>query len=165
MGEVIVVCLSQGLPGPGPTLGSARDLPSHATCHKYHRAVVIDITMDVYESIFMNVTALPMPAYSAIDPVSGLPFTSWLFSQPADYQKLHIPVPYEQTSPVSSQLHPPFPTPAEFGDPFGDPIEMGRWKDRKPSWIQVVPMLTMLKCTTKVYFEFSWRPGIAHQHF
>jgi hypothetical protein len=65
MGEVIVVCLSQGLPGPGPTLGSARDLPSHATCHNYHRAVVIDITMDVYESIFMNVTALPMPAYSA----------------------------------------------------------------------------------------------------
>lgn len=67
--------------------------------------------MDVYESIFMNVTALPMPAHSAIDPVSGLSFTSWLFSQPADYQKLHMPVPYEQMSPVSSQLHPPIPDP------------------------------------------------------
>jgi hypothetical protein len=60
----------------------------------------------VFESI-ITLTVLPMPVYSAIDPISGLSSTSWLLSQlePADYQKLHIPVPYKQMAPVM-QLHP-----------------------------------------------------------
>jgi hypothetical protein len=150
-GEVIVVRLSQALFGPGSTLGSARDLPSHANRHSYHHAVVIDLTLNVFEST-ITLTVLPMPAYSAIDPISGLSSTSWLLSQPADYQKLHIPVPYEQIPPITPP-HPPFPTPAQFGDP----IEVGGWKDRKPSWIQVVPMLTKLKYTTRVRIELSSR--------
>ena len=32
-GEVIIVRLSQALSGPGSTLGSAHDLPSHANRH------------------------------------------------------------------------------------------------------------------------------------
>jgi hypothetical protein len=150
-GEVIVVRLSQDLFGPGSTLGSARDLPSHATRRNYHLAIVIDINLNVFESI-ITLTVLPMPAYSATDPISGLSSTSWLLSQPADYQKLHIPVPYEQIPPLT-RPHPPFPTPVQFGDP----IEMGGWKNRTPSWIQVVPMLTPLKYTTKVRNKFSRR--------
>lgn len=143
-GEVIVVPLLQALPGPGCTLGSVRGHPSHAN---YHHAVVISIILDVSEFMIMLIV-LPMPAYSAIDPISGLSSTSWLLSQPADYQKVHIPVPHEPIPPIS-----PFPTPAQFGDP----IEAGGWKDRRPRWIQVVPMITEFEYTTKVLIEFSWR--------
>jgi hypothetical protein len=147
-GEVIVVRLDQDLLGPGSTLGSGRDLPSHATRHNYHHAVVIEASFGLYDHI-LRFTVLPMPAYSAIDTISGLSSTKWLLSQPADFQNLHIPVPFE-VLPVT-QLHPPFPTPAQFGDG----IEMGGWKDCRPSWIQAVPMLTHLTATTKVRIEFS----------
>ena len=140
--------------GPGSTLGSGRDLASH----DYHHAVVIDSRVDVHDSLLM-LTVLPMPAYSAIDPISGLSSTSWLLSQPADYRKLHIPVPHEHT-PLVPQPHPPFPTPAQFGDP----VEFGGWKDRRPSWIQAVPMLIHLTFTTNVRIEFFWRQVSADQH-
>jgi len=106
----------------------------------------------------MEFTIFPIPAYSAIDPISGLSSTRWLLSQPADYQNMHIPVPYEKILPV---VHPPFPTPAQFGDP----IEVGGWKDSKPSWILAVPMLTELKFTTKVCIEFSWRQVVCSPTF
>ena len=89
-GEIIVVCLSEPLFGPGSTLGSGRDLPSHATRQNYHHVVAIGLKFNVFKSIIMF-TVLPMPAYSAIDPISGLSSTSWSLSQPADYQRLHIP--------------------------------------------------------------------------
>jgi hypothetical protein len=157
-GEVIIVRLSQDLFGPGSTLGTARDLPSDATCRNYHHAVVIDVLLNVFQSIILF-TVLPMPAYSGTDPISGLTSTSWLLSQPADYQKLHIPMPYEQI-PLLTQPQPPFPTPAEFGDP----IEAGGWKHRRPSWIQVVPSLTTLKFTTKVRNKIL-EAGITRRHF
>jgi hypothetical protein len=159
-GEVIVVRLSQPLFGPGSTLGSGRDLPSHATRYNHHHVVVLlaTITQRVYEEVF-ELTVYPMPAYSGVDPISGLSSTEWLLSQSAEYQKLHIPVPYEQMAPVTSS-HPSFPTPTQFGDP----IEVGGWKDRRPSWIQVVPMLTKLSLSTKVCIRFSWRQVFAHQH-
>ena len=122
-GEVIVLRLPQVHFGPGSTLGSGRDLASH----DYHHAVVIDSRVDVHDSLLM-LTVLPMPAYSAIDPISGLSSTSWLLSQPADYRKLHIHVPHEHT-PLVPQPHPLFPTPAQFRDP----VEFGGWKDRRPS--------------------------------
>ena len=122
-------------------------LPSRATRHNYHHAVVIDGSLDMCQPI-LTLTVLPMVAYSAIDPISGLSSTRWLLGQPADYQNMHIPVPYEQIPPVTPP-HPPFPTPAQFGDG----IELGGWKARRPSWIQAVPMFTQLTPTTKV------RPG------
>jgi hypothetical protein len=81
----------------------------------------------VFESI-MTLIGLLMLANSAIDPVSGPSCTSWLLGQLADYQKLHIPVPYEQIPPIM-QPHLPFPTPEQFSDPI----------------------------MIKVYIEFSWR--------
>ena len=158
--EVIVVRFShwETLFAPGSTLGSGRDLPSRATRHNYHHAVVIDGSLDMCQPI-LTLTVLPMVAYSAIDPISGLSSTRWLLGQPADYQNLHIPVPYEQIPPVTPP-HPPFPTPAQFGDG----IELGGWKARRPSWIQAVPMFTQLTPTTKVRIEFSWRQVLAHQH-
>jgi len=89
-GEVIVVHL-EAVFGPGSTLGSGRDLASHATHHKCHHAVAIGLKLNVFKSV-ITLTVLPMPAYSAIDPISGLSSMSWLLSQPADYQELHIPV-------------------------------------------------------------------------
>lgn len=150
-GEIIVVRLSQDLSGPGSTLGSARDLPSRSTRRNYHHAVVIDLSLNVFEST-ITLTVFPMPAYSATDPTSGLSSTSWLLDQPVDFQKLHIPVPHEQIPPLTPP-HPPFPTPAQFGDP----IKAGGWKNHKPSWIQAVPMLAKLKYVTKVCIEFFWR--------
>jgi len=44
----------------------------------------------------------------------------------------HIPVPYEQ-APALVQAD-PFPTPVQFGDP----LEIGGWKDRRPSWVEGV---------------------------
>jgi hypothetical protein len=142
-GEVIVVSLSQPLFGPV----SGPDLPPE----NYHHAVVIDFNVHVSDSI-IKITVLPIPAHSVIDSTSGLSSTSWLLSQPADYQRLHIPVPYEQIPPVM-QPHPPFPTPVHFGDP----IEVGGWKNCRPSWVLVVPLLIELTFTTKVRIEFPWR--------
>ncbi|KAH9995386.1 hypothetical protein BJV74DRAFT_883905 [Russula compacta] len=142
-GEIIVVRLFQDLSGPGSTLGSARDLPSRSTRRNYHHAVVINLSLNVFEST-ITLTVFPMPAYSATDPTSGLSSTSWLLGQPVDFQKLHIPVPHEQIPPLTLP-HPPFPTPAQFGDP----IKAGGWKSRNPCWIQVVPVLAKLKYVTK----------------
>jgi hypothetical protein len=76
-----------------------------------------------------------------------------LLDQPTDFQKLHIPMPYEASP---AQSHPPFPTPEDFGDP----LEVGGWKDRKPSWVQVVPQVAELKHTTKVRNDFYRRRAL-----
>lgn len=151
IGEVIVVCFPQDLFGPGSTLDSTRNLPSHShpTRRNYYHAVVIGALRDLFRSTIIF-TVLPMPDYSDVDPISGLSSTSWLLSQPVDYQNVHIPVPYEQIHPVT-QPHLPFPTPAQFGDPIG----AGGWKDDRPRWIQDVPMLIEVEYTTKVCVEFS----------
>ena len=64
--EVIAVRFShwETLFAPGSTLGSGRDLPSRATRHNYHHAVVIDGSLDI-----LTLTVLLMVAYSAIDPI------------------------------------------------------------------------------------------------
>jgi hypothetical protein len=146
-GETILVRLSQNLFGPGSTniIGS---VPSRSTRHNYHNAVVLDINLNVFESL-VSFTVCPMPAYSSTDPESGLSSTRWLLNQAYDYQQQHIPVPYEGASALT-QPNPPFPTPARFGDP----IFIGGWKDRRPSWIQAVPQVTDLKYTTRVRILF-----------
>jgi len=91
-------------------------------------------------------TILPMPAYSSTDPVSGLSSTRWLLSQPEDFQRLHIPVPYEE-DPTRAHPHPPFPTPPGFCGY----LEIGGWKDYRPSWVQAVPQVVELELTTTVH--------------
>jgi len=90
-------------------------------------------------------TILPMPAYSSTDPASGLSSTCWPLAQPEDFQRLHIPVPYDE-DPTCPHPHPPFPVPAGFGGP----LELGRWKNSKPSWIQAVPQVIEMSQTTTV---------------
>ena len=112
--EIMVV---QYLVGPV----ASHSLPSRVARH----AVVLDIDLKVFQPLLFF-TVLPMPSYSAADLNSGLSSTSWLLSQPADFQRQHIPVPYEQSS--LTQPQPPFSTLARFGDP----LEMGGWKNRRP---------------------------------
>jgi len=142
-GEIIVIRLSQDLFGPGSIIESSRSLPSRVNRHNYHHAVVVGIGFTVSPEVLILFTVLPMPAYSFTDPASGLASTSWLLDQADDFQQLHISVPYEQ-APTLMQPHPPFPTPAEFGDP----LQMGGWKPSKPSWVQAVPQTAGLKYTT-----------------
>lgn len=86
--------LDQGRSLPFPShrtfleIETCRDLPSCATRYNYHYAVMLRFVVD-YD---ISLTILPMPAYSAIDPVSGLSSTNWLLAQPDDF---HIPVAYE----------------------------------------------------------------------
>ena len=101
------------------------------------------IGFTVSPEVLILFTVFPIPTYSFTDPVSGLSSTSWLLDQADDFQQLHIPVPYEQ-APTLTQPHPPFPTPAEFGNP----LQMGAWKHSKPSWVQAVPQTAGLKYTT-----------------
>ncbi|KAF5386637.1 hypothetical protein D9615_001520 [Tricholomella constricta] len=141
-GEIILVRLSQDLFGPGST-GIVGSVPSRSTRRNYHHAIVLNIRLHPYESLISS-TVCPMPAYSSTDPESGLSSTRWLLNQPDDYQQLHIPVPYEEASTLT-QSNPPFSTPAQFGDP----LLIGGWKDRRPSWIQAVPQVAKMKYTTR----------------
>ncbi|KAM6488962.1 hypothetical protein JOM56_015598 [Amanita muscaria] len=141
-GEIIVVRLSQDLFGPGSTSIIGSDLPSRVTRHNYHHAVVLDITLGAFQSV-LTFTVLPMPAYSATDPTSGLSSTNWLLGQAVDFQRRHIPVPYEQ-SPSHTQPQPRFLTP----EGFGDPLEVDGWKNSKPRWVLAVPQVTKLMYTT-----------------
>ena len=139
IGEIIVIRFLQDLFGPGSELGTHCDLSSRATRYNYHHAVVLRIVMDDHVSF----TILPMPAYTSEDPGSGLSSTSWLLAQPDDFQRLHIPVPFEEDP---TQLHPPFPTPAGFGPP----LQISGWKSARPCWVQAVPQAVELEKTTTV---------------
>jgi hypothetical protein len=134
-GEIIVLRLSQDLVGPGSIIAS-HNQPSHVTPRNYHwhHAVVLGFSLHAFRPLLFF-TVLPMPSYSAADLTSGLSSTSWLLSQPVDFQLQHIPVPYELSSLMQPQ--PPFSTPARFGDP----LEVGGWKDRRPSWVLAVPQV------------------------
>jgi hypothetical protein len=57
---------------------------------------------------------------------------------------------------ADTQRHPVFPTPAQFGEP----LEVGGWKNRKPSWVQVVPQVTNLKYTTMVRNKFYCKQAL-----
>jgi hypothetical protein len=155
VGEVIVVPLFQAFFGPGSIIGSGCSPPPRAH-HNYHHAVVLSARLRISASgSIIILTLFPLPSYSAIDPISGLSSTSWLHSQPTDFQGLHVPVPCNQL------LYPPSPTPVEFGDP----IEAGGWTSSSPSWILVVPLLSELKTTTKVCrIEFSWTQTLIFWH-
>ena len=148
VGEIIVVRLAQDLFGPGSQIESSHSLPSRATRHNYHHAVAFGVSL---EASIIFLTVLPMPMYSFIDPVSGLSSTSWLLDQPGDYQQRHIPVPYEE-DPILTPPHPLFPTPARFGDP----LQIGGWKNSRPSWVQAVPQVTDLKYTTTARILFCF---------
>jgi hypothetical protein len=140
LGEIIAVRLSQDLFGPGSEIAT-RNLPSGATQYNYHHAIVLHWVMEYT----ISMTILPMPAYSSTDPASGLSSTSWLLAQPEDFQRLHIPVPYDE-DPTCIHPHPPFPVPAGFRGP----LEIGGWKNSKPSWVQAVPQVIEMSETTTV---------------
>ncbi|KDQ19489.1 hypothetical protein BOTBODRAFT_440312 [Botryobasidium botryosum FD-172 SS1] len=144
-GAVITVRLPQGLRGPGSRLTSAQSLPSGATRANYHHAVVlrlIGMPRDV-----IDLLVLPIPAYSAEDPDTGLSSTRWLLEQPQDFQDEHIPIPYH-----SNAQHPPFPTPPSFGAP----LNIGGWRHTSPSWVLTVPQSMTLKYTAS--FKHYDRP-------
>lgn len=143
IGEIILVQLSEDLPGPGSILHSFGDLPSKATGRNYHHAILL--SSRTYFS-GLEFVVFPVPAYSATDPISHLTSTNWLLSQPAPYQQAHIPLPFEETT--AEQAQPPSMTPVAFGEP----LKVGGWKDRKPSWVLVVPQLVKLKTTTLVSY-------------
>ena len=139
LGEIIAIRFSQDLFGPGSEIATCRNLPSGATQYNYHHAIVVRIAVDDAISL----TILPMPAYSSTDPVLRLSSTSWLLAQPDDFQRLHIPVPYEEDP---TQPHLPFPVPAGFPGS----LEIGGWKNSRPSWVQAVPQVVELEETTTV---------------
>ena len=141
-GEIILVRLSEDLAGPGSTLPSVADLPSHATRRNFHHAILLSSSIPISGLEFI---VFPAPAYSAADPISHLTSTDWLLSQPAAFQQTHIPLPFEERTPPE-QAQPLFPNPVAFGEP----LKFGGWKDRKPSWVQVVPQVVTLKTTTLV---------------
>jgi hypothetical protein len=143
VGEIIAICLSQDLFGPGSEIAT-RNLPSGATRYNYHHAIVLQWAMDFTFTILM--TVLPMPAYSSTDPASGLSSTSWLLAQPEDFQRLHIPIPYDEDS-TCTHPHPPVPVPAGFGGP----LKLGGWKNSKSSWIQAVPQVIEMSQTSMVH--------------
>jgi hypothetical protein len=141
-GEIIVLRLSQDLVGPSSIIAS-HNQPSRVTRRNYHQAVVLGISLDAFRPLLFF-TVLPMPSYSAADLTSGLSSTTWLLGQPVDFQRQHIPVRYESSSLTQPQL--PFSTPARFGDP----LEVGGWKNRRPSWVLAVPQVTELTHTSTV---------------
>jgi hypothetical protein len=150
-GEIILVPLAADLYGPGS------DLSTTDHCN-YHKAVVLGI----FISDFLEFTIFPIPDYSITDPKSHLSSTRWLLSQPDDFKKMHIPMPYETPFPTaavfgdsdvthSSALpQPSFPTPVAFGDP----LEFGGWKDNRPSWLLAVPQLVRSKYSAEVCILF-----------
>jgi hypothetical protein len=142
IGEIIAVRLSEALSGPGSTFPSHTDLPSRVTRHNYHHAILLSSSTLISRLEFI---VFPVPAYSATDPISHLTSTDWLLSQPAAVQLVHIPLPFEQTTPPE-QVQPLFPTPVAFGEP----LKVGGWKGVRPSWVQVVPQVVKLKTTTLV---------------
>jgi hypothetical protein len=142
IGEIIVVRLSEDLAGPGSALTSLNDLPSRATRHNFHHAIVLAYNVS---GSGLQFTVFPVPSYSSMDPDSHLTSTDWLLSQPADFQRTHIPLPFEATTP-SEQVQPLFPTPVVFGEP----LKVGGWKNSRPSWVLVVPKVATLKMTTLV---------------
>jgi len=139
-GEIIAIRLSQDLFGPGSEIATSNP-PSGATEYNYHLAIVLHWVMEST----ISMTVLPIPAYSSTDPASGLSSTSWLLAQPSDFQQLHIPIPYEE-DPTCMHPHPPFPVPAGF---CGS-LEIGGWKNSKPSWVQAVPQVIEMSETTTV---------------
>jgi hypothetical protein len=143
LGEIIILRLSEPLFGPGSIIQSSRNLPSRANQHNYHHAVVVGINMGRNTIGF---TVCPMPAYSSTDPATGRSSTAWLLDQPDDLQQRHIPVPYDESS---TPTQPRFPTPARFGEP----LFIGGWKDRRPSWVQALPQVAE-KYTTTVRILF-----------
>jgi hypothetical protein len=155
LGEIILACLATDLHGPGSDLSILRNLPTGANKHNYHHAVVL---RTLASDDGLEFTVFPAPAYSTQDCDSHLSSASWLLSQPDDYKNTHIPLPYETPLPtavtfgdsdvtrLSPPPHPSFPTPVAFGDP----LEVGGWKDRRPSWVVAVPQVVPLKFTTQV---------------
>jgi hypothetical protein len=149
-GEIILLRLSQALFGPGSIIGSSRNLPSRSNQHNYHHAVVMDITLHVFDNS-IDFTVCPMPAYSYTEP-GTLSSTDWLLNQADDFQQRHIPVPYEE---ASTHPQPRFPTPARFGEP----LFIGGWEDKRPSWVQVMPQkaegytttVHILFCSGQIY--------------
>ncbi|KAF8816063.1 hypothetical protein BYT27DRAFT_7077943 [Phlegmacium glaucopus] len=151
IGEIIVVSLAMDLYGPGSDLSTLNGLPTGVNKHNYHHAVVLGILIEVN---LLQFIVFPVPAYSTEDANSHLSSASWLLSQPDDFKSMHIPLPYETSAVAFSDLdvthpsnppHPSFPTPVAFGDP----LEVGGWKDRKPSWVLAVPQQVQLSFTTQ----------------
>jgi hypothetical protein len=148
VGEVIFVRLSQDLRGPGSEL----EIRTGATAARGNDqlAVVLGASYNPSHVVF---NVLPIPSYSSTDPVTHLSSTSWLVNEPDHFQQLHIPVPYEE-DPSRAQPHLLFPTPA----PFGDPLEIGGWKNSRPSWVLAVPHTAEVKHSMTVrILDYLWK--------
>jgi len=148
-GEIIIVRLSEPLAGPGSTLPPFTDLPSLATRHNYHHAILLSSNIPISG---LRLIVFPVPSYSSTDPSSRLTSTGWLLNQPTAFQHTHVPLPFEEGSPPEHR-QPLFPTPAAFGEP----LEVGGWKNRRPSWVLTVPNVVTLKPTTLVGLPTSFR--------
>jgi len=142
-GNVVIIRLPDDIFGPAS--GSVIESRLSQRRNTYHHAVVLNATMFL-ES--MHLELLPMPSYSSMDQ-SKKSSTDWLLTQPDEFQQLHIPVPYEEDV---QPHHPPFPTPRSFGDP----LHIGGWKDRRPSWVLAVPQVLDLGLESVVRILLYW---------
>ena len=141
VGEVIFVCLlSQGLRGPSSEL--------ETMAGDDQLAVVLGASYNPSNVVF---NVLPIPSTLPPIPVTHLSSTNWLINEPDHFQQLHIPVPHEE-DPSRAQPHPPFPTPARFGDP----LEIGGWKNSRPSWVLAVPQAAEVKhsMTVRIFLDY-----------
>jgi len=140
VGEVIFVRLPQELRGPGSEL--------ETTAGNDQLAVVLGASYNPSQVVF---NVLPITSYSSTNPVTHLSSTRWLINEPGHFQQLHIPVPHEE-DPSCAQPHPPFPTPARFGDP----LEFGGWKNSRPSWVLAVPQAAEVKhsMTVRIFLDY-----------
>jgi len=96
IGEIIIIRLSEDLTGPGSKLPSVTDLPSRATCRNYHHPILLSSSTS---TLGLEFIVFPVPAYSATDPISHLTSINWLVSQPITFQQIHIPLPFQETTP------------------------------------------------------------------
>ena len=60
-GEIIVICLSEDIFGPGSIIESNSNLPSGATQENYHYAVILRVGLQVVPGGLVLFTVLPMP--------------------------------------------------------------------------------------------------------
>lgn len=141
-GEALRLRLPLPLGGPGSLLNPTA--PTGATRYNYHTAFVQSISRTP-TAIVLGV--LPAPSFSHPDD-QGLSSATWLLRQTPSFQDRHLPLPYAELE--TNQPHPATPTPAAFGEP----LDVGGWRDRRPSWIDIDGMKVELRRTTRVWVRF-----------
>lgn len=105
---------TQGLPGPA----------GYHTQYRYHSAIVKGFAVDS-ESKLLVIDVWPVPAYSNATAEGYVSSTNWVMAQPI--RDHHIPMPCLGDSVA--------PTP----EAFGEPLNLGGYKDWRPSWVLLQP--------------------------